>query len=150
MKLRCAAFLLTATLLSSGNLQAAQADHVKATHAWIRLLPVKLPASGYVTLQNNGASVVTLLSAHSRTYASVMLHQSSMGGGMSNMSAVGRLDIPAQGKVTLAPAGYHLMLEDANRALAPGESVDVTLDFADGSQLPVRFLVEPANAAEPN
>lgn len=150
MNMRCATLLFTATLLFSGDLLAAQADHVKATHAWIRLLPAKLPASGYVTLQNNGSSVVTLLTAHSRTYASVMLHQSMTNGGMSNMSAVGRLDIPAQGKVTLAPAGYHLMLEDANRALTPGESVDITLDFADGSQLPVHFLVQPANAAEPN
>jgi periplasmic copper chaperone A len=150
MNMRYAAFLLAIALLPTGSLRAAQADHIKATHAWIRLLPAKLPASGYVTLQNNGSSVVTLISAHSRTYASVMLHQSTMGGGMSNMSAVGRLDIPAQGKVALAPAGYHLMLEDPSRTLTPGDTVDITLDFADGSQLPAHFLVQPANAAEPN
>jgi periplasmic copper chaperone A len=149
MNKRCAIFLLAA-LLPFGSLQASQADHVTATQAWIRLLPVKLPAGGYVTLQNHGASVVTLVSAHSGTYASVMLHQSAMTGGMSTMSAMGRLDIPAQGKVTLAPAGYHLMLEDPNHALVPGDMVDITLDFSDGSQLPVHFLVKPANAAEPN
>lgn len=151
MSMRYAALMLMATLLASGNLQAAEADHVTASHAWIRLLPVKLPASGYVTLQNTGDSAVTMVSAHSGTYASVMLHQSTTeGGGMRNMNAVGRLAIPAHGKVTLAPAGYHLMLEDAGHALTPGDNVDITLDFADGSQLPVHFLVRPANAADPN
>lgn len=151
MNMRYATLLLMATVLPAANLQATEADHVTASHAWIRLLPVKLPASGYVTLQNDSAASATLVSAHSSTYASVMLHQSTTeGSGMSNMNAVGRLAIPAHGKVTLAPAGYHLMLEDAGRTLTPGDNVDVTLDFADGSQLPVHFQVRPANAADPN
>jgi periplasmic copper chaperone A len=142
-------FLLVISLLPTASL-AAQADHVTASDAWIRLLPAKLPASGYVTLHNTGPSAATLVSAHSITYASVMLHQSTLGnGGMSNMSAVGQLVIPPQGKVTLAPAGYHLMLEQASRSLTPGDNVDIILDFADGSHLPVHFLVRPANAANP-
>lgn len=137
-------------LLASSNLPAAQADHVTASHAWIRLLPAHLPAGGYVTLQNNGSSIARLTAAHSTTYHSVMLHQSSTGNnGMSSMNAVGQLTIAAQGKTTLAPAGYHLMLEQATRVLKPGDTVDIILDFADGSHLPVRFLVRPANAAEP-
>jgi periplasmic copper chaperone A len=146
MTKRSLLLLLAIELLSPGTLRAAQADHVTASQAWIRLLPAKLPASGYVTLQNNGSSATTLVSAHSGTYASVMLHQSTMGNGMSSMSAVDKLVIPAQGKASLAPAGYHLMLEQPNRGLKPGDSVDITLDFADGSQLPVHFLVRPANA----
>lgn len=151
MNVRYVAFMLMAALLPARSLHATEATQITASHAWIRLLPVKLPASGYVTLQNNSAAAVTLVSAHSSIYASVMLHQSTTeSGGMSNMNAVGRLTIPAHGEVTLAPAGYHLMLEDASRALMPGDNVDITLDFADGSQLPVHFLVRPANAAEPN
>jgi periplasmic copper chaperone A len=143
--------LLAISLLFTGSAHAAQADHVTASDAWIRLLPAKLPASGYVTLQNTGSSSATLVSAHSSTYASVMLHQSTMGsGGMSRMSSVDQLLIPALGKAALAPAGYHLMLEQANRALTPGDTVDITLDFADGSHLPLHFLVRPANAANPN
>ncbi|WP_240669128.1 copper chaperone PCu(A)C [Dyella sp. M7H15-1] len=145
--MRYVVLLLATALLSIGNLHASQADHVTTSHAWIRLLPVKLPASGYVTLQNHSATAVTLVSAHSSAYAFVRLHQSTVASsGMSNMSMVAQLDIPAQGKVTLAPAGYHLMLEDPHRALEPGDIVDITLDFSDGSQLPVHFLVRPANA----
>lgn len=147
MNKSCIGLLLAIGLLPVADLHATQADHVTASQAWIRLLPARLPASGYVTLQNSGSIVATLVSAHSSTYTSVMLHRSSMGnGGMSNMSAVDQLAIPSLGKAVLAPAGYHLMLEQANRDLKPGDSVDITLDFSDGSELPVHFLVRAANA----
>ncbi|GGA06982.1 copper chaperone PCu(A)C [Dyella caseinilytica] len=151
MKMQYLSVLLLMSLLPVANLQASQADHVTATHAWIRLLPANLPASGYVMLQNMGTSTAVLVSAHSTTYASVMLHESTTGsGGMSSMNAVGKLAIPAQGKAELAPAGYHLMLEHASHMIKAGDTVGITLDFADGSQLPVQFLVRPANAADPN
>jgi copper(I)-binding protein len=151
MSVRGLLILLIASLLPIASVQASQADHVTASHAWIRLLPANLPASGYVTVENTGASVATLISAHSATYALVMLHQSTVDqGGMSNMTELHQLAIPPHGKVALAPAGYHLMLGQPAHALKPGDMVGITLDFADGSQLPVQFLVRPANAAEPN
>jgi periplasmic copper chaperone A len=147
MKKRHLLLLLATALLPVAGVHASQADHVTASHAWIRLLPANLPASGYVTLQNKGSAAATLVSAHSETYASVMLHQSTMASdGMSSMNAVKQLTIAPQGIATLAPAGFHLMLEQASHALKPGDTVAITLDFADGSQLPVPFLVRAANA----
>jgi periplasmic copper chaperone A len=144
-------FLLASGLMLTGGTQAAEADNVTASHAWIRLLPGELPASGYVVLQNSGASVAVLVGAHSKTYASVMLHQSMQdAGGMDRMTMVSRLAIPAHGEVPLAPAGYHLMLEQAAHPPKVGDNLEITLDFADGSHLPVAFLVRPANAAEAN
>ncbi|GLQ97197.1 copper chaperone PCu(A)C [Dyella mobilis] len=138
-------------LIPAGAVHAAQADHVTASHAWIRLLPAKLPAAGYVTLQNAGSSAATLVSAHSAVYASVMLHESDVeSGGMNGMHAVNQLAISATGKAMLAPAGYHLMLEQPDRVLKPGDKVEITLDFADRSHLPVQFAVRPANTADPN
>jgi periplasmic copper chaperone A len=151
MRWRSSISVLMIGLLSAAGLHAAQADHIVANGAWIRLLPAGLPAAGYVALQNTGPSAATLVTAHSATYASVMLHRSSTeNGGMSTMSAMENLVIPAQGKVALAPAGYHLMLEQSGHPLKPGDGVEITLDFADGSHLPVRFLVQPANATGPN
>jgi periplasmic copper chaperone A len=150
MKMRHLCVMLATSVLSVADLHAGQADHVTASHAWIRLLPANLPASGYVTLQNTGPSAATLVSAHSAAYASVMLHESTSGSnGMSSMHAVDQLAIPAQGKAALAPAGFHLMLEQASHMIKAGDTVNITLDFADGSQLPVHFLVRPANAADP-
>ncbi|RDS86748.1 copper chaperone PCu(A)C [Dyella psychrodurans] len=144
-------FLLASGVMLAGRAQAAEADHVTASHAWIRLLPGELPASGYVALRNNGVSNAVLVGAHSKAYASVMLHQSTQdAGGMDRMTTVSRLAIPAQGEVSLAPASYHLMLEQAASPPKVGDTIDITLDFADGSHLPVAFLVRPANAADAN
>lgn len=148
---RAVAFLLTTALLPTASLYAAQADHVTASHAWIRLLPGGLPAGGYVTLQNDGTTTATLISAQSAAYASVMIHQSVQeADGTNRMAMIGRLMIPAHGDMSLAPASYHLMLQQASHPLKPGDSVDITLNFADGSRLPVHFLVRPANAVDTN
>lgn len=144
----CMLFLLLTAALPLAA-QAAQADGVSASHAWIRLLPVKLPAGGYVTLDNHGASAAMLVSAQSSAYGSVMLHQSSTdAAGRSAMHMLDRLVIPAHGQAVLAPAGSHLMLEGATHPLQPGDTVEITLNFADGSHLKVPFLLRPANTAD--
>lgn len=129
--------------------QAAQADQISANHAWIRLLPGPLPAGGYVTLYNHGSAAALIVSIHSTTYTSAMLHQTKLGNnGMSSMVSVDHLAIPPHGKVVLAPGGYHLMLQNAIHSTKPGDTITITLDFADGSHLPVRFLGRPANASD--
>jgi copper(I)-binding protein len=138
--------LLLAGLLLAGTTHAAQADHVRASHAWIRLLPGDLPAAGYVTLANDGDRTARLTDASSPDYASTMLHRSTMRDGMSEMTMADHLDLPAHGQVALAPAGYHLMLTKAAHPLKPGDKIRVTLRFADGSTLPVDFLARPADA----
>ena len=140
--------LLAAGLLFAGAAQADQAAQVHAEKAWIRVLPAGLPAGGYVTLHNTGDTTVTLTGATSARYGHVMLHQSTTEGGMGRMSMVEQLAIPAHGSVALAPGGYHLMLMQATKAVNAGETVPVTLDFADGSHLPVEFLARPANAVD--
>lgn len=138
-------------LLSVSHANAAQADHITATHAWIRLLPGDLPAGGYVTLNNSDTAAATLVGVHSTAYASAMLHQSTQqADGMSHMAMIDHLTIPAHGSVSLSPSSYHVMLEHAPHPLKVGDSVGITLSFADGSQLPVNFLVRPANTVETN
>jgi copper(I)-binding protein len=133
-------------LLLAGTAHAAQADHVRASHAWVRLLPGGLPAAGYVTLANDGDRPARLTAASSPDYGSAMLHRSAMRNGMSEMTMVDHIDLPAHGQAALAPAGYHLMLMKPAHPLKPGDKIRVTLRFADGSTLPVDFLARPANA----
>jgi len=141
-----ATFSLLAGLLLSGAVHATAAEHVRASHAWIRVLPGNLPAGAYVTLENDGDQAVALSSASSKTYAQVMLHQSSTQGGMSRMTMVDSLTVPAHGKAVLAPAGYHLMLMQAAAPVKPGDTVRVLLKFSDGSTLHADFIARPANA----
>lgn len=145
MKTRSLPFLL-AGLLLAGGAQATAAEHVHASDAWIRVLPRDLPAGAYVTLENDGDQAAALNGANSTAYADVMLHHSSSDGGMSRMTMVDTLTVPAHGKAVLAPAGYHLMLMKAVRPVKAGDTVTLRLTFTDGSTLPVDFTARPANA----
>ena len=141
-------FALLAGLTLAGGVHAAAADHVHAAHAWIRVLPGALPAGAYVTLHNDGDQSVTLIGASSKAYAQVMLHHSSTQGGVSRMTMVNSLSVPAHGKAELAPAGYHLMLMHPAALVKPGAIVRVVLKFSDGSTLPTDFIARPANALD--
>lgn len=145
-----AAWLLAGLLPGTGLHATTAAQQVHASQAWIRVLPGDLPAGAYVSLRNDGDRAAELTGAKSASYAQVMLHQSSMSGGMSHMSGVESLAIPAHGQVVLAPAGYHLMLMHAVAPVVPGTRVRLTLEFSDGSSLPVDFLARPANALGPD
>ena len=112
------------------------------------MLPGDLPAGGYVTLRNNGDQPVTLTGATSASYGDVMLHHSSTEGGMSRMTMVMALPIPPHATQALAPAGYHLMLMQARHPVHPGDTVQVSLKFSDGSTLPVDFTARPASALD--
>lgn len=140
--------LLLASLLMAGGAHASAASQVHASHGWIRVLPGDLPAGAYVTLQNDGDQSVALNGAHSATYAEVMLHHSSSAGGMSRMTMVDTLTVPAHGKAILAPAGYHLMLMKAATPVKPGDTVRLILTFTDGSSLPADFIAMPANTVD--
>ncbi|GAB2558254.1 copper chaperone PCu(A)C [Rhodanobacter koreensis] len=139
---------LFAGLLLTGGAHAGVAEHVHASHAWIRVLPGNLPAGAYVTLANDGDKAATLSGASSAAYGDVMLHQSSSEGGMSRMAMVDSLGIPAHGSAVLAPAGYHLMLMEPTRPVKPGDSIRLILQFTDGSTVATDFLARPANAVD--
>ncbi|MHA6202893.1 copper chaperone PCu(A)C [Dyella soli] len=142
--------LLVAGLLLAGGAQATEAEHIRASQAWLRVLPGDLPAGAYVTLENSGDQPASLRGASSASYTSVMLHKSSTEGGMGRMSIVEDLPIPAHGKAALAPGGYHLMLMKAAAPVKPGDKVKLILRFGDGSTLATDFLARPANASGPD
>lgn len=147
MKSSTLSLLLCGRLLAGGA-HASAAEHVRASHAWLRVLPGALPAGAYVTLHNDGDQPVALSGANSTIYADVMLHHSSTEGGMSRMTMVDALTVSAHGTAVLAPAGYHLMLMQARAPVKPGDTVKLMLRFTDGSTLATDFIARPANAVD--
>lgn len=137
---------LLASLAFATITHATEAAHLRASAAWIRVLPGDLPAGGYVMLENTGDQNATLRDARSARYASVMLHKSSSDGGVSRMAMVDDMPIPAHGKVELSPGGYHLMLMKPAAPVKVGDKVTLTLTFGDGSTLDTEFVARPANA----
>lgn len=145
--------MLASALFAIGAAAAAVAAAPPAVHverAWIRWLPANLPAAGYATIVNDSGANVRLTGAASPAYGKVMLMQSHLADGDSSMTDVSGIDVPAHGKVTLAPGDYHLMLSKAAHPIKPGDTVPMILHFADGATLQVNFSVLPANTTGPS
>ncbi len=145
-----AAVVLGAWLAAGSALTAAAAPGaVEIRDAWIRWLPSGLPAAGYLTLVNRGDQPTSLVSASGDAYRQISLHHSMNHDGMSHMEPVGEISVPAHSTLSFAAAGYHLMLMQPTRALAPGDHVALTLHFAGGPERSVSFEVRAPNGSAP-
>lgn len=129
--------LFSSMLLSVG----AWAADLNVSDAWIRVLPGGAPAGGYFILHNGARQPVVLVSARSAAFGHVMMHKTAEEGGLSRMLPVERVEVPAGGKAAFAPGGFHLMLMQANRKVAVGDRIKITLGFAGGQKLTTEFQV---------
>ncbi|RUY67895.1 copper chaperone PCu(A)C, partial [Mesorhizobium sp. M7A.F.Ca.CA.001.09.2.1] len=70
-------------------------------------------------------------------------HEMGVKDGVMTMRPVaGGLEIPAGGKVALAPGGYHLMFMGLKRQPKQGEKFSATLTFEKAGAVSVDFAVE--------
>jgi hypothetical protein len=136
-----AALTACAVFLAPGAYPADLATSIVVSDAWIRWLPANLPAAGYVTLRNIGDRPVTLIGASSPEYGAVMFHESRNQKGIDQMVALPSVRIAPHSQLSFAPAGYHIMLMQPTKAINPGDRVSLTLRFADGQSLQIRFAV---------
>ncbi len=63
------------------------------------------------------------------------------GGQMMTMMPVARIGLPAKGRATLAPNGYHVMMFGLKSKLSEGTKVSITFTLDDGSTVPVTASV---------
>lgn len=90
----------------------------------------------YLTLTNNGATAVKLLSAAAPTSKRVELHEHRHEDGVMRMRQVKEpLIIPAGKSLSFKPGGLHIMLFDMGEKKKTGESFPLTLMFEGGETL---------------
>ena len=77
-----------------------------------------------------------------------MLHQTVSNGSTQQMTMVDKLTIPAHGSVAIVPGGYHLMLEQPQHAIKPGDTVHLQLQFSNGEKLDTAFAVKPPSQTQ--
>lgn len=82
---------------------------------------------------SNKGSDAALVRASSDAAKVVELHTHVNDSGVMRMRKIDKIDLPAGQKVVLKPGGLHVMFIGLNRDLNVGESVDVDLEFSDGS-----------------
>lgn len=123
---------------------AAGPTGISVEDGWIRALPPAIPSGGYFVLLNKSGKAVILTGADSPACGMLMLHKSDEKGGMSSMADVTEVSVPAGGKVSFIPGGYHLMCMNTKPSLKPGNTVPVTLAFKGGEKLTATFAVRNA------
>lgn len=153
---RCSTAIFALALALMGSVAHAAdytAGSLHVRHPWSRATPngAKV-AAGYLTIDNQGSAPDRLLGGSAPEVASrIEVHQMSTEGGVMKMHPVeGGLEIKPGASVTLAPGGYHLMLMDLKRPLAPGDEVKGALTFEHAGTVPIAFEVQSIGAPAPS
>jgi periplasmic copper chaperone A len=129
------ALLVAACRPSRGG--SAQAGDIAITHAVVPAPASPSEAAAFLTINNLGLAVDTLVAAASPDARQVMLHEMASG----RMQATPVLVIPPGGPVRLAPGSFHAMLAGLTRPLAIGDTVTLELQFARAGRVTVRAPV---------
>lgn len=140
--------LLSVTAVSAADVKAGD---LVVSQAWSRATPggAKV-AGGFLTITNKGAADDRLVAITAEVAGATEVHEMSMDNGVMKMRPVeGGLPVPAGKTVTLAPGGYHLMLEELKAPLKQGEQVPVTLQFEKAGKVLVTLDVQGVGAKGP-
>jgi len=126
------------------------AAQVGVANPWVRGTVAGQKATG-AFMQLKSATDTALVSAASPVAKIVEIHEMKMDAGVMKMRAVDGLSLPAGQTVELKPGGYHVMLMDLTQELRDGQSVPLTLTFADKagkkSTVEVKATVKAPTAA---
>ncbi len=147
--------ILAAAMLSLAAIPSLaeefKAGDITIDQPWSRATPKGAAvAVGYLVIHNHGASPDRLVSASADFAGAVAIHEMTMDNGVMRMREMtSGLEIPANGEVTLAPKGDHLMFTELKQPLQKGKSVKATLVFEHAGSIPVEFQVGGVGAAGP-
>ena len=145
--------IVAAALLAAPSLVQAhqvKAGHLELIHPHIRASMGQSPTTaGYLTILNHGKTADRLVSASCTCAASVSIHEMKMTGSVASMKAVPSVEIPAGGKVTLAPGGMHLMVMGLKAPIKAGDMVEMVLTFDKAGAVKTPFEAADRPASKP-
>ncbi len=119
---------------------------LELSNGWARPASQGQNGAVYLTIANGTASDDTLLNVQSDAADRAELHESYKDENSTvGMRPVDRQPIPESEKLLLKPGGLHIMLMNLKRDIAVGDSVSVSLEFA---QVGTRTLQVPVKIQE--
>ena len=122
------------------------APPLRVTDAWVRATPGSDVAAAYMTLQNDGRTVLRIVGVRSSLAGHAMIHETRLESGKSIMRVHEPLEIAPGQSVRLAPGGLHVMLHMLAHPLAVGEQVPLELLLEGGASVALSARVRPLNA----
>ena len=130
--MRALAILAVTLLLAACSAK----EGVEAHDAWIRVPPPDaMSLGGYMELRNHGPDAVTLTGVRSADFGHIMLHDTVIEDGVARMVHADEVSIGPGETAVFEPGGRHLMLMGPQREFAEGDSVELVLEFVDGTEL---------------
>ena len=116
---------------------------VNVVEGYVRAVPPgQMNSAAFMQLHNTSDTAVAIVGGKSTAAKHVELHTHTNDNGVMQMRQVERFDISAKGSISLQPGGHHIMLIGLENDLLPGSNVNITLEFADGSQQTVELPVQ--------
>ena len=128
-------FILSAVVAFTSllNVATACACDLKVESGWIRESPpTATTLAAYATLRNTGAKAVQITAISTKAAEMAMLHETTVKDGFAQMRMLSSLSIAAGAKVTLAPAGKHLMLTGLKGLPKAGDHMAISFTDASG------------------
>ena len=114
-------------------------DELLISNAWINEAPPGMNMmGGYLGINNKTSHAMVLTGATSPCFEKIEFHVTEIKDGISSMRRQESISIPAGSDFSFAPGHYHLMLINPTRKLAAGDTVPLTLLFAEGEPLQVK------------
>jgi copper(I)-binding protein len=141
--------LLFAVTLLLAAPAVAQHPAIEVQNAWARATPGAVRTGAvYLALTDHGLPD-TLIGVSSPLAAQAMVHESSVLNGVARMRMLDKIELAPHQTVTLQPGGMHIMLTGLKQALKAGDSLPLTLVFANAAPMTVSVPVLAAGAAGP-
>jgi periplasmic copper chaperone A len=144
---------LTAVLIAVAPAAFAQggtASTIAVEQPWARATPAgAITGAAYMTLANKSQTADRLTAASSDVAAKVQIHEMAVVNGIMQMRPLADgLAVPAGGSVTLKPGGYHVMLIGLKKPLVAGETLPLTLTFANAGNISVTVPIKAMGATQ--
>ena len=138
------AFAMTAPLFAGSH---EGHNPITTNDAYVRAIPPGAKVSAaFLQISNGDKTDHSLVSAESNAAKVVELHTHIHKDGMMMMRKVDKIDLPAGKTVALKPGGNHIMLIGLHNQLKPGDKVDLTLVYENGSKSKITAPVKKVMA----
>jgi len=133
---------------ASSGAKAPDSGQVRIVDATVDVPALPTQAAVRFVVENGTGADDFLTGASSPAAEHVTVHRSTVDAkGLSTMSPVARLKIPARSRVTFAPGGLHVMLTGLRHRLVAGQTLTLKLTFAEaGTRTATVEVVKPGAA----
>ncbi|MGP5716916.1 copper chaperone PCu(A)C [Brachybacterium tyrofermentans] len=134
---------------SDGGAAGPGSGAISVTDPWVKAADEGMTAA-FGTITNGTDADLVLTAVTTPATDMVQLHETTSdgSGGMSMQEKDGGFPLPAGEDLVLEPGGDHIMLMDLPKPLQPGDTLELTLVFSEGTEHPFTATVKDFSGAQ--